>query len=311
MPVASLAIPAGIKLGTSIIGGIQSRGAVNDAVSALLNSFTQAGTTATDAVSKVNPQILDAASTWGDKVMGAGADAADAATAAANKGIDQISGSVKDAQGALVPWTSAGTGALDTLMRMLQKPDSFQFQADPGYQFRLNEGMKAISRQAAAHGAAGGGGTAKAAAQYSSGLASQEYGNAWNRWNTGNQQRQGGLATIAGMGERAGEFSGDLGLRGATASAGLGERAAEFGGQMKTGTTQWAGGQNIAAVDKTSQNSLDLANFLANLQINSGKATAGGNISKGNIWNSTINGVGSGLLDFITGYGKQQKWKGF
>ena len=80
----------------------------------------------------------------------------------------------------LQPYSAAGGTALETLSKLLGKPQTYQYQADPGYQFRLAEGQKQITRMAAAHGAAGGGGTAKALAQYNSGLASQEYSTGWS-----------------------------------------------------------------------------------------------------------------------------------
>ena len=90
------------------------------------------------------------------------------------------------------------------------------------------------------------------------------------------------------MGERAGEFSSDLGVRGAAFglqgkqfNANLGEAAAQYGGSMRTGTTQWAGTQGINAVDKTSANSLNLADFLANMQLQTGKTQAGADIDSG------------------------------
>lgn len=56
------------------------------------------------------------------------------------------------------------------------------FQADPGYAFRLSEGMKALDRTAAARGGLLSGATLKGAQRYGSDLASQEYQNAFNRY---------------------------------------------------------------------------------------------------------------------------------
>ena len=56
------------------------------------------------------------------------------------------------------------------------------FQADPGYAFRLSEGMKALDRTAASRGGLLSGATLKEAQRYGSDLASQEYGNAYNRF---------------------------------------------------------------------------------------------------------------------------------
>jgi hypothetical protein len=52
---------------------------------------------------------------------------------------------------------------------------------DPGYAFRVQEGQKALERSASAQGQLVSGGQLKAAQQYGQGLASQEYGNAWQR----------------------------------------------------------------------------------------------------------------------------------
>lgn len=52
---------------------------------------------------------------------------------------------------------------------------------DPGYQFRMQEGQKALERSAAARGTLLTGGMLKDLGQYSQGLASQEYGNAYAR----------------------------------------------------------------------------------------------------------------------------------
>jgi len=56
------------------------------------------------------------------------------------------------------------------------------FQADPGYAFRLSEGMKALDRTAASRGGLLSGATLKGAQRYGSDLASQEYQNAYNRY---------------------------------------------------------------------------------------------------------------------------------
>lgn len=52
---------------------------------------------------------------------------------------------------------------------------------DPGYQFRSQQGLDAIQRAAAAKGVLQTGGTLSSLADYNSGLASQEYANAFQR----------------------------------------------------------------------------------------------------------------------------------
>jgi hypothetical protein len=58
------------------------------------------------------------------------------------------------------------------------------FEQDPGYAFRLSEGQKAIERSAAARGGLQSGAALKAAARYGQEMGSQEYQNAFSRYQT-------------------------------------------------------------------------------------------------------------------------------
>jgi hypothetical protein len=57
-----------------------------------------------------------------------------------------------------------------------------KFKADPGYAFRMSEGMKALERSAAARGGLLSGATLRGTQRYGQDLASQEYQNAFNRY---------------------------------------------------------------------------------------------------------------------------------
>lgn len=91
----------------------------------------------------------------------------------------------------------AGYGSL---MRDFSMAD---YQADPGYQFRLDQGEKAINRNALARGRYNSGSVLRALQDFNSGLASQEYGNAFNRFNTQQGNQFNRLASIAGVGQTA------------------------------------------------------------------------------------------------------------
>jgi hypothetical protein len=78
---------------------------------------------------------------------------------------------------------SAGYGNL------LRDFSSQDFQADPGYAFRMSEGLKALDRTAAARGGMISGAAQKAAARYGQDMASNEYQNAYNRYNQNRSQR--------------------------------------------------------------------------------------------------------------------------
>jgi hypothetical protein len=76
-----------------------------------------------------------------------------------------------------------------------------QFQADPGYAFRLSEGQKQLDRQAAIRGGQISGGALKAAARYGQEMGSQEYNNAFNRYQTERGARLNPLQSLAGVGQ--------------------------------------------------------------------------------------------------------------
>ena len=62
------------------------------------------------------------------------------------------------------------------------KQDPFNFEEDPGYKFRLSEGMKALDATAASRGGLLSGNTVRGATDYNQASASQEYGNAFGRY---------------------------------------------------------------------------------------------------------------------------------
>lgn len=60
-------------------------------------------------------------------------------------------------------------------------PRNYDFQVDPGYQFRLSEGMNALDRSAAARGNLLSGSQMKAGQRYAQDFASNEYNRGYNR----------------------------------------------------------------------------------------------------------------------------------
>jgi hypothetical protein len=77
------------------------------------------------------------------------------------------------------------------------------FQADPGYAFRLSEGMKALEASRAAKGGLLSGATGKALQRYGQEMGSQEYGSAFNRFQTERANRLNPLAGLMASGQAA------------------------------------------------------------------------------------------------------------
>lgn len=135
------------------------------------------------------------------------------------------------------PWREAGTVALGQMAAGTAPGGEFQqnftladFQQDPGYQFRMDEGRRGIESGAAARGGALGGGALKALERYSQGYASNEYANAYNRFNSDKDKRFNRLASVAGVGQTAtrdvaqmgadnANRQGEFGMQGANARA--------------------------------------------------------------------------------------------
>jgi hypothetical protein len=136
--------------------------------------------------------------------------AANTQAAAADKAGDMAYQQYLQTREDQAPWRAAGTTALSSLSAGLAPGGDFtksftmnDFQADPGYQFRLDQGNKAITNAAAARGASYSGATLKALDRFNSDQASQEYGAAYSRYNNDVTTRFNRLASLAGVGQTA------------------------------------------------------------------------------------------------------------
>lgn len=118
------------------------------------------------------------------------------------------------------PWRDAGNVALKDLMYgtglsneagsaglgqgdFNKKFTLADFEQDPGYQFRLNEGTKALQASAAARGGLNSGATLKALTRYGQDYGSSEYDKAYSRYNNDQTSRFNRLSSIAGIGQTA------------------------------------------------------------------------------------------------------------
>lgn len=150
------------------------------------------------------------------------------------------------------PWRDAGTAALGKLNTFFTDNPDFgmsQFQQDPGYSFRLSEGMKALQNSAAARGTLLSGNTLKGIQNYGQEAASQEYNNAFNRYQTQRGQKLNHLQSLAGVGQSAVNQVGAAGQNYANnaGSAIIGGANATAGGITGAGSANasgWVGGAN-------------------------------------------------------------------
>jgi len=124
------------------------------------------------------------------------------------------------------PFRMAGVNALPELIAASRyTPFSMQqFKADPGYAFRLQEGLKSLDRSAAARGGLLSGATLKGALRYGQDMGSQEYTNAFNRYQAERAARLNPLQSLAGMGQ--------------TSANTLSNEAGQYGQNMAQSATQ-------------------------------------------------------------------------
>ena len=145
------------------------------------------------------------------------------------------------------PWLAAGQTALNALTPLATNYQKFgmdQFQQDPGYAFRLSEGQKALDRSAAARGGLISGGALKAAQRYGQDMGSQEYMNAFNRYQTERAAQLQPLQSLAGVGQTAANTLGQAGQNYATgAGNALGAYGSNVGNLMTSGAAANAAGQ--------------------------------------------------------------------
>jgi hypothetical protein len=123
------------------------------------------------------------------------------------------------------PWLQAGQTALNALTPLATNYQQFgmdQFKADPGYGFRLQEGLKQLGHQAGSRGGLISGQTLKGMQDYAQNSASNEYTNAFNRYQTERQARLGPLQSLAGVGQTAVNQLGAAGQNYATNAGNIG-----------------------------------------------------------------------------------------
>jgi hypothetical protein len=162
--------------------------------------------------------------------VGSAQDSANAASAAARE----------QARADLQPWTQTGGLANTQSANLLglngqEAADAAfgTYQKSPGYQFQLNEGLRAVDAGASAKGILRSGATLKAEQAYGAGLADSDFGQYYNR-----------LFQMSGVGETAaagqGAFSAQAGKDIAQTNASAGNAQASIYGNTTAGLSNAA-----------------------------------------------------------------------
>ena len=195
----------------------------------------------------------------GSSLLGSSAasSAADTQAAATGQAADLQYKMFQEQQAAQKPWLEAGGRAL-TKLEGASDYTPFgvnQFNADPGYAFRLAEGQKALERSAAARGGLVSGGALKAATRFGQDMGSQEYTNAFNRYQTERAARLQPLQSLAGVGQ--------------TAANTIGQNASTYGTNVGNLMTSGAAAQAAGTIGQANALTGGLSTYLNYNQGNS------------------------------------------
>ena len=184
----------------------------------------------------------------GSSLLGSNAASSAASTqaAAADRAAQLQNDQYNQTRADQAPWRAAGETALNQLIPLATNYTPFSYNsmtADPGYQFRLQQGQEALGHQNAARGGAVSGTSLKAMQDYAQNSASNEYNNAFNRYQANRQAQLGPLQSLAGIGQTATNFTGQAGAANAANVGNLitGGAAANAAGQVGTANALTSG----------------------------------------------------------------------
>lgn len=281
-----------VGAGASIISGILGGGAAKRA-GAKLKAAGDASGHAIENTVKSNQE-------W---VSGATTAAQGGVDAAKNQANDVVRGAYGEQKENLNPYLEAGRSGVTSLQAAyapggslagtFHAPTADEAAATPGYEFTRNEGTKAVQRSAAASGSLASGGTMKALDQYSQGLAStyyqQAYNNALQSYQTNHQNTLQGYMALTGVGQNAtGQFN----------------SAAQNYGNLTSANTlnsaQYVGNTGIQGAEYNAGYGLQGSKIAQDYFLGGAAGDASGTIGAGNAWQNALGGVAGAAGDIAS-----------
>jgi len=291
------AITGGVGLVGNVVGGFMGNSAAKKAGAIQQQAANNAADSVIKTAQDVNPQITTAAQNAGAGVSTSSGLAADAVQNAAKDAGTGVTTAAGDANSRLDSYSGAGSTAADQLKAGLAEGGDFNrnftaadFQSDPGYQFRLQQGIAAMQRSGAAAGGALGGSAAKDLMSFNSGLAAQDYQNAFQRFQDQNASRYSRLFGTAGLGETAATTQGNNTLGAAKYAGDTGLSGTTTAGNFRVGGAQYAGDAGMHAADLTASNDINAAKTAADYRTGGAAAQAAGIVGGTNALTQGISG---------------------
>lgn len=205
------------------------------------------------------------------------------------------------------PYIAAGQSALAQLSKGAAPGGEFTktyqrtpFEADPGYQFRLQQGEQSINRAAGAKGGLYSGATLKALSRFNSGQASQEYSNwdtrqnnQFNQFNSNRDFNRNNLATLAGIGQTATNAIGNAGQASGSIMANVGANTSNQIGQNIQNAGEARASGYVGQSNSIGSGIKQIANDYQQRQLLQDSGLQGGSLYNSFTNNAKSNGLGN------------------
>jgi hypothetical protein len=298
--VAASVIGGAATLGGAFLGASASNKAANAQAAAARNASIQQEQMAREAIKSQRDTLTAQLENANDSSAAAIREQINALNAQL-----RIAGETRDKQvGVYQPYQDTGLAAQNRLREYLGlgggsgqfataefTPQAFAANRDPGYGFRMSEGLKAVDAQAAARGGLISGAALKASQRFGQDMASQEYQNAFNRYQTTRQNTLAPYERLQGVGMGAAQ-----GLAGAYGGYGAAAGGAQSAYGTNTSNLQTGRGQMINAALGNYGNQVTGAltgygNAAASNMLAAGNAQAAGQVGQANAINQGISGI--------------------
>ena len=206
-------------------------------------------------------------------------------------------------------------------------PGAEGMYADPGYQFRLDQGRKQLEASAAGRGLLRTGGTLKGLMDYGQNAASQEYGNVFNRALQTYGTNRSNAADIYGTNYNLYKdtYGQNLGLarqrwqddaqaaQQAAAASNAAAHSAEARAmrEYEERKNNFLGNQDTQFSRLVTMAQLGnpgaYTNSMANLYGAQGNALAAGNVGASNAWTQALSGIGDSAMDLASIYARRRR----
>lgn len=288
---------AAVSIGSSLYSGSKAKKAAQQAAKARSQAASQASQLQSEAYTKSGKLQSDAALQGAGLISQGYLDSNSNLNAGYEKANATLNGGLAAAKDYQNPYLNLGTQATGLLSKGLGDGSltrgfgASDFNADPGYAFRKQQGMDGIQSSAAASGGLLSGATLKALNSYNSDLASQEYQNAYNRFSNDQANAFNRLSTAAGMGQNAANNMSSLTYNNANNVAGNQTTLSQLISQGLLGSAN----ANAAGVTSSAGFNADAlvnaANAKAQGLYNAAGVDANGMIQQSNINNQMLNDV--------------------